>query len=90
MEGTAHVGAQLYRVSVGFTSPFMGMMGVAFTPAASMTAPELNSIPPTLGGGNIDINHLGAGSRFYLPVVADGALFYTGDPTWRWATARWH
>ena len=61
-------------------TPFMGMMGVAFTPAASMTAPELNSIPPTLGGGNIDINHLGAGSRFYLPVVAEGALFYTGDP----------
>lgn len=61
-------------------SPFMGMMGVACTAAASMTAPELNSIPPTLGGGNIDINHLGAGSKFYLPVVADGALFYTGDP----------
>jgi len=61
-------------------SPFMGMMGVAFAPASSLTAPELNSIPPTLGGGNIDINHLGVGSTFYLPVFAEGALFYTGDP----------
>ncbi|HEY0453546.1 acetamidase/formamidase family protein [Actinophytocola sp.] len=61
-------------------SPFMGMMGVAFAPSTSLTAPELNSIPPTLGGGNIDINHLGVGSTFYLPVFAEGALFYTGDP----------
>jgi acetamidase/formamidase len=61
-------------------SPFMGMMGVAFAPSANLTAPELNSIPPTLGGGNIDINHLGVGSTFYLPVFAEGALFYTGDP----------
>jgi acetamidase/formamidase len=61
-------------------SPFMGMMGVAFAPGSGLTAPELNSIPPTLGGGNIDINHLAAGSTFYLPVFAQGALFYTGDP----------
>lgn len=61
-------------------SPFMGMMGVAFASGTGLTAPELNSIPPTLGGGNIDINHLGAGSTFYLPVFAEGALFYTGDP----------
>lgn len=61
-------------------SPFMGMMGVAFAAGAGLTAPELNSIPPTLGGGNIDINHLSTGSTFYLPVFAEGALFYTGDP----------
>jgi acetamidase/formamidase len=60
--------------------PFMGMMGVAFAPSASLTDPELNSIPPTLGGGNIDINLLAVGSTFYLPVFAEGALFYTGDP----------
>ncbi|MEQ7124472.1 acetamidase/formamidase family protein [Actinopolymorpha sp. B11F2] len=60
--------------------PFMGMMGVAFASADALTAPELNSIPPTLGGGNIDINLLGVGSRFYLPVFAEGALFYIGDP----------
>jgi acetamidase/formamidase len=60
-------------------SPFMGMVGVAFASAGSLTDPALNSIPPTLGGGNIDINLLTAGSTFYLPVFAEGALFYTGD-----------
>ncbi|GAA1284430.1 acetamidase/formamidase family protein [Pseudonocardia aurantiaca] len=60
--------------------PFMGTMGVAHTAAPSETAPELNSIPPTLGGGNIDIRLLGPGSAFYLPVHGEGALFYVGDP----------
>jgi acetamidase/formamidase len=59
---------------------FFGMMGVAFAETTNLTAPEANSIPPTLGGGNIDISHLGAGSTFYLPVSAEGALFYVGDP----------
>jgi acetamidase/formamidase len=60
--------------------PFMGMTGVAFAAAATPTDPALNSIPPTLGGGNVDINLLTVGSTFYLPVFAEGALFYTGDP----------
>lgn len=60
--------------------PHMGMMGVAFASADALTAPVLNSIPPTLGGGNIDINRLRQGSTLYLPVFAEGALFYTGDP----------
>jgi acetamidase/formamidase len=61
-------------------NPFMGMMGVAFADAPSLTDASLNSIPPTLGGGNIDINLLGRGATFYLPVFAEGALFYVGDP----------
>jgi acetamidase/formamidase len=60
--------------------PFMGMIGVAFAEAPGLTAPALNSIPPTLGGGNIDINLLTTGSTFYLPVFAEGALFHVGDP----------
>jgi acetamidase/formamidase len=60
--------------------PFMGMTGVAFAASTTPTDPALNSIPPTLGGGNIDINLLTVGSTFYLPVFAEGALFYTGDP----------
>lgn len=60
--------------------PFFGMMGVAFSEAGGLTDPSANSIPPTLGGGNIDIRHLGEGSTFYLPVKASGALFYVGDP----------
>lgn len=61
-------------------TPFMGMTGVAFAPSPTLTDPNLNSIPPTLGGGNIDVNVLTEGSTFYLPVFAEGALFYTGDP----------
>jgi acetamidase/formamidase len=69
------------RGSVAFPlRPFMGIMGVAFAAADGLTAPALNSIPPTLGGGNIDINLLGVGSVFYLPVFAEGALFHVGDP----------
>lgn len=60
--------------------PFFGMMGVAFSEATGLTDPSANSVPPTLGGGNIDIRHLGEGSTFYLPVRAPGALFYVGDP----------
>lgn len=60
--------------------PFMGMMGVAFSEASDPTDASANSIPPTLGGGNIDIRLLGEGSTFYLPVHAEGALFYVGDP----------
>jgi acetamidase/formamidase len=60
--------------------PFMGMMGVAYSQDTDPTAATANSIPPTLGGGNIDIKLLGEGSTFYLPIFADGALFYVGDP----------
>jgi acetamidase/formamidase len=60
--------------------PFMGMTGVAFASSAILTDPNLNSIPPTLGGGNIDINLLTVGATLYLPVFTEGALFYTGDP----------
>jgi acetamidase/formamidase len=61
-------------------NPFMGMMGVAFAQDRELTSPNANSVPPTIGGGNIDIKHLGVGSTFYLPVFAPGALFYVGDP----------
>ncbi|MEE3852215.1 acetamidase/formamidase family protein [Gordonia sp. LSe1-13] len=60
--------------------PFMGMMGVAFADDTDLTADSLHSVPPTIGGGNIDIRLLGEGSTFYLPVFAPGALFYVGDP----------
>jgi acetamidase/formamidase len=76
------LGVMRYRnASVRFPlNPFMGMMGVAFSQDSALTAPSSNSIPPTLGGGNIDIRLLGVGSTFYLPVFAEGALFYAGDP----------
>jgi acetamidase/formamidase len=42
--------------------------------------PLVNSIPPTVGGGNIDVKLLAVGSAFYLPVATPGALFSVGDP----------
>ncbi|SDK47048.1 Acetamidase/formamidase [Nocardioides sp. YR527] len=73
------MGAGRSRVSFPVNT-FFGTMGVAYAETTELTAPEANSIPPTLGGGNIDINLLGVGSTFYLPVKAEGALFYVGDP----------
>lgn len=61
-------------------APFMGIMGVAFAQDRDPTAPTANSVPPTIAGGNIDIRLLGEGSTLYLPVFAEGALFYVGDP----------
>lgn len=56
------------------TAPFMGIMGVA---------PERNgvyrTIPPTKAGGNMDIKQLIVGSRLFLPVLNEGALFSAGD-----------
>lgn len=62
-------------------SPFAGLMAVATVGGSGpLNDPRLNSIPPTLGGGNIDVNLLTVGSAFYLPVRAPGALFSVGDP----------
>jgi acetamidase/formamidase len=55
--------------------PFMGMMGVALN-----TSDRVNSIPPTVAGGNIDIRDLNVGSTLYLPVFVPGANFFVGDP----------
>jgi acetamidase/formamidase len=61
------------RVQVPF-EPFCGVMGVA---------PEepgrIDTIPPRFNGGNIDIRHLTAGSKVFLPIWVEGALFSTAD-----------
>lgn len=54
--------------------PFCGVMGVA--PAE---AGNFDTLPPRANGGNVDIRHLGAGSRALLPVFMDGAGFQAGD-----------
>ncbi len=54
--------------------PFCGVMGVA--PAEPG---RLDTIPPRVNGGNVDIRHLGRGARVWLPVLVDGALFACGD-----------
>ena len=54
-------------------NPMIGTIGVA---------PESGEIPSSsLGkhGGNMDVKELVAGTRLYLPVFAEGALFSAGD-----------
>ncbi|KAM3107324.1 acetamidase/formamidase family protein [Phormidesmis sp. 146-33] len=56
--------------------PFMGLMGVV----PANPADAVNSVPPGVYGGNVDVKYLGRGSSFYIPVQVPGALFYSGDP----------
>jgi acetamidase/formamidase len=55
--------------------PFLGLVGVTPTDGGS-----LSSTPPGDHGGNLDIRHLGLGSRLLLPVQVPGAGLYVGDP----------
>ena len=50
---------------------------VPATPA--IAAEALRTIPPREQGGNVDIKHLVAGTRLFLPVDTPGALFSAGD-----------
>lgn len=54
--------------------PFLGIMGVA----PAQAGVHISSIPGDFGG-NIDCPDLVAGTTLFLPVWADGALFYAGD-----------
>jgi formamidase len=48
-------------------------------PAGPIAAEALRTIPPREQGGNVDIKHLVAGVRLFLPVDTPGALFSAGD-----------
>ncbi len=55
-------------------APFLGVMGM---PPAESGAHS--TAPPRASGGNIDCKELVAGTRLYLPIPVDGALFSAGD-----------
>ena len=55
-------------------APFPGTIGVA-PPEAG----QHSIVPPRAWGGNLDIKHLRAGTKLYLPVGVEGALFSVGD-----------
>ncbi|MFQ5759202.1 MAG: acetamidase/formamidase family protein [Candidatus Bathyarchaeia archaeon] len=74
---------KIVRISKGYihfdedvrvkANPMIGTIGVA---------PEWGGIPSgSLGkhGGNMDVKELTAGTKLYLPVFAEGALFAVGD-----------
>ncbi|MGB3681887.1 MAG: acetamidase/formamidase family protein [Rubrobacteraceae bacterium] len=55
--------------------PFMGIVGVA-----PNTSEMVNSVPPDVYGGNLDVKRLmTAGSTAFYPVQVPGALLYTSD-----------
>jgi acetamidase/formamidase len=54
--------------------PFMGVMGMP--PADPGPHP---TAPPRFCGGNLDCKELVAGTKLYLPIPVDGALFSLGD-----------
>jgi len=58
----------------------LGPDPVGAVPATEAIAAEaLRTIPPREQGGNVDIKHLVAGTRLFLPVDTPGALFSAGD-----------
>jgi acetamidase/formamidase len=54
--------------------PFLGVMGVARADDGAF-----RTRPPGSFGGNLDVRELCAGSKLYLPVYNNGALFSCGD-----------
>ena len=54
--------------------PFLGVMGVARAEPG-----KFRTRPPGAFGGNLDVRELCAGSKLYLPVYNQGALFSCGD-----------
>jgi acetamidase/formamidase len=54
--------------------PFPGTLGVAIPEPG-----EHSIVPPSRFGGNMDVKHLRAGVKLFLPVGVEGALFSLGD-----------
>ena len=54
--------------------PFLGLLGMPPDEPG-----RHSTVPPRACGGNIDCKELVTGSRLFLPVPVDGALFSTGD-----------
>jgi len=54
--------------------PFLGVLGMP-PPESGMHS----TTPPRICGGNIDCKELIEGTRLYLPIPVDGALFSAGD-----------
>ncbi len=55
--------------------PHFGVMGLA-----PGEADDVNSVPPSYTGGNIDNWRIGKGASVYYPVAVPGALLSVGDP----------
>ncbi|WP_444685166.1 acetamidase/formamidase family protein [Alkalicoccus luteus] len=55
-------------------APFPGTIGTALAEQGAHSV-----VPPRQNGGNMDIRHLTRGTKLYLPVWVEGAMFSVGD-----------
>jgi acetamidase/formamidase len=55
-------------------NPFLGVMGVA-----PRNKGEIRTLTPGAHGGNLDLKELKEGTKLFLPVFVNGALFSAGD-----------
>ena len=74
LDRTAKVATMSWGVEVPLR-PFFGVMGVAPPKTWGM----ISSVEPRRHGGNIDNKELIAGTKLFLPVHVQGALFSCGD-----------
>lgn len=65
-------------------APFMGIYAVAPDLTKETYGHDVPGVrrsgPPGIFGGNLDVKHLTAGTKVFLPVFHAGARFYVGDP----------
>jgi acetamidase/formamidase len=73
LDGDAGVGRDQHGREVELR-PFLGVLGMP--PPESGTWP---TAPPRVWGGNLDCKELVAGTRLFLPIPVEGALFSAGD-----------
>ncbi len=86
VSGVAPSHAQV-RAWAARESELMARGGMVFPPDATGAVPGrgpaaaegLRTLPPRENGGNFDVKQLTRGSKLYLPVAVEGALFSTGD-----------
>jgi len=73
LEGDTCYSTEMENIRLPF-EPHPGCVGVA-----PREAGRLDTIPPRLNGGNMDVRDMTIGSTVWLPVFVEGALFATGD-----------
>ncbi len=73
LQGDDCVSTQIDDLRLPF-EPHPGVVGVA--PAEPGW---VNTVPPRANGGNMDVCDMTIGSKIWLPVLVEGALFATGD-----------
>ncbi len=73
LENETCYSTELDHISLPF-EPHPGVVGVA-----PKKAGRFSTGPPRANGGNLDVRDMTIGSRIWIPVLVEGALFATGD-----------